>query len=85
MGPAPKAPYHYKIKIDTVDNPVAFKEIHHDLEAMFDIRPVFDDVLDEITIDSEIDMSEERLTLKLNSLGYTLAAYSKTTDYRTPK
>lgn len=77
--------YSYKIKIATVDNIYTFKEIFGELEAIFDIRPQFNDATDEITIVSAYDVPNDRLSMKLTALGYTLVAYQQFTDYKSPK
>ena len=71
----PEKTFIYRVKITDVTNTSAFEAVNNDLQSIFDARILFNDTTDEIIIHSDMDVSQDKLTERLNVAGYLLKSY----------
>lgn len=71
----PEKTFIYRVKITDVTNTSAFEAVNTELKSIFDARILFNDTTDEIIIHSDMDVSQEKLTERLNVSGYLLKSY----------
>jgi len=76
---APQNTFIYRVKVTNVNDKSTFEAVSSEISPLFDGRILFNDTTDEIIIHSDNNISQEKLTERLNVAGYLLKSYRQAT------
>ena len=68
--------FEYKFQLNIPD-PASIKPLQENLYALFDAMPRYTDSTNVFQVRSAVNMDQEKLTMKVQDMGYTLIFFSK--------